>query len=81
MRRKICHSGARNHFLSAVIESLPNQREKYRDLLLDVAEMVLSNFGFSRDIYNNKLTGSLDWINELYHQRRKEALSEIESER
>lgn len=56
-------------------------REKYRDLLLDASEMFLSNFGFSREIYNYKRAESYDWLDQLYRDRRKEALSEIESER
>jgi DNA polymerase elongation subunit (family B) len=62
-------------------KTIPYDREKYRDLLLDAAEMILSNFGFSRDIYNYKRRESFDWLNQLYRERRKEALSEIESER
>jgi DNA polymerase elongation subunit (family B) len=60
---------------------LSYDREKYKDLLLDAAEMILSNFGFSRDLYNYKRAESFDWLDQLYHERRKEALSEIESER
>ncbi len=57
-------------------------REKYRELLLDAAEIILSNFGFAREVYNYKRGESnLDWLDLLYKERRREALSEIESER
>jgi DNA polymerase elongation subunit (family B) len=65
----------------AAKQSLSYDREKYKDLLLDAAEMILSNFGFSRDLYNYKRAESFNWLDQLYHDRRKEALSEIESER
>jgi DNA polymerase elongation subunit (family B) len=62
-------------------QSVSYDREKYKGLLLDAAEMMLSNFGFSRSLYNYKRRESFDWLDQLYHERRKEALSEIESER
>lgn len=41
--------------------------------------MILSDFGFSRVVYNYKRTESFDWLDQLYNERRKETLTEIES--
>ncbi len=51
-------------------------REKYRDMLLDAAETVLSTFGFSREDFDLRSKPRL-WLNELREEFGKE--SELEA--
>ena len=61
-------------------EKIAYDRGKYRDLLLDAAETILGTFGFSRDLYNYRRAESYDWLKQVYADRRKEALAEVELE-
>jgi DNA polymerase-2 len=54
-------------------------KEKYKDMVLDAAETVLSTFGFSRKIYSPTPTQK-SWIEELWEERRREIILESESE-
>jgi DNA polymerase elongation subunit (family B) len=56
-------------------------KSKYRDLLLDATETILGSLGFSRDLFNYNKKESYNWLSQIYEERRKEALSEIEYER
>lgn len=53
-------------------------KEKYKDMVLDAAETILSTFGFSRKIYS--LTPKKSLIDELWEERRREIILESESE-
>jgi DNA polymerase elongation subunit (family B) len=54
-------------------------REKYRDMVLDAAETVLSTFGFTREIYGLPRPDKR-WWRELVEERRREAQLEAETE-
>ncbi len=54
-------------------------REKYRELLLDAAETILSPFGFSRAAYGLPVH-TKSWIQEIWNERRKERWMEVETE-
>ncbi|MEM2873788.1 MAG: DNA-directed DNA polymerase [Nitrososphaerales archaeon] len=54
-------------------------KEKYRDMVLDAAETVLSTFGFSREIYG-LIPPEKSWIKELWEDRKREIVLESESE-
>jgi DNA polymerase elongation subunit (family B) len=54
-------------------------REKYRDMVLDAAETVLSTFGFSRQIYGLQRPDKR-WWRELLDDRRREIMLEAETE-
>lgn len=55
-------------------------KSKYRELVLDAAETILGLLGFSRNLLNYNKPESYNWLQQIYQDRRKEALSEIELE-
>ena len=63
---------------------LENDKEKYREMILDAAERVLSIFGFDRIVYgnprkNNKGSNNRrwSWWQELREERTKDIETEI----
>jgi hypothetical protein len=54
-------------------------REKYRELLQDAAETILSPFGFSRAAYGLPVH-TRSWIQEIWNERKKERQMEAETE-
>ena len=61
-------------------EKIAYDRGKYRDLLLDASETILGSLGFSRELYSYNRSESYDWLRQIYDDRRKEALAELEFE-
>jgi hypothetical protein len=62
------------------IQSVPSyDREKYREMILDVAEAVLGSFGFDRTVYSNfkKKKGRRKWYEELREERTKDIQAEM----
>jgi hypothetical protein len=53
-------------------------REKYREMLLDAAETILSSFGFSRSLYGHT-SGSNN--RKWWHGLREERMKDIQTER
>ncbi len=51
-----------------------------RELVLDAAETILGPLEFSRNLLNYNRPESYNWLQQIYQDRRKEALSEIELE-
>lgn len=74
----------RNPFRRVVPASILNSghryydRQKYLELVLDVADTVLGVFGFSRKHLGFTLR-SKDYVEEIYREREQEILSELES--
>jgi DNA polymerase elongation subunit (family B) len=60
-------------------EKVNPDREKYRDMVLDAAETVLSTFGFTREVYGLKRVDKR-WWRELLDERRRETILEAETE-
>ena len=54
-------------------------RDKYREMILDAAETVLSTFGFSREVYGFQKKFN-NWIDELWEERRREMGMEASTE-
>ncbi len=54
-------------------------KERYRDMLLDAAETVLSTFGFSREAYGIPVR-STSWLRELGEEIRNEREFEVDVE-
>jgi DNA polymerase elongation subunit (family B) len=55
-----------------LISSKDYDREKYLELLLDSAEIVLAIFGFNRSLYGFEKKKSRHWWDELYQQRERD---------
>jgi hypothetical protein len=53
-------------------------REKYVEMALDVAETVSGIFGFSRKDFGYK-PAPKNFIEEIYHEREQEIISELQS--
>jgi DNA polymerase elongation subunit (family B) len=56
-------------------ETINDDKEKYKEMLLDAAETVLAYFGFDRTVYGNKKNigpRKLRWLNELKQEREKD---------
>jgi len=56
-----------------------HDKEKYRDMVLDAAETVLSTFGFSRNMLGLK-SSIRSWIEGLQEERERELVTEVETE-
>ena len=56
-------------------EPFSYEKEKYREMILDAAEIVLGYFGFDRTLYGNKKsTGARKWrwLQELKQERERD---------
>jgi DNA polymerase elongation subunit (family B) len=61
-------------------ENLDYDKEKYKEMILDAAEMVLGYFGFDRTAYGNKkntATRKWRWLEELRQEREKDIRIEM----
>jgi hypothetical protein len=54
-------------------------KEKYREMILDVAETILGYFGFDRTVYGNKKNTATRkwWLEELRQEREKDINIEL----
>ena len=67
------HSDPLNRIIPAkLISSESYDREKYREMLLDSAEAVLSVFGFNRSLFGFDRKKTYQWWNEIYQQRERD---------
>lgn len=65
---------------SDLISSMVNpDKEKYRDMVLDAAETVLSTFGFSREVFGLERRTRI-YREELQEEQRRKRSLEIETE-
>ena len=51
-------------------------REKYREMVLDIAETVLGSFGFDRTVYSNFKKKGRKWYEELREERTRDIQNE-----
>ena len=61
-------------------EAFSYDKEKYREMILDAAEIVLGYFGFDRTLYGNqrnKATRKWRWIQELRQERESDIKVEM----
>jgi DNA polymerase elongation subunit (family B) len=59
-------------------------KEKYREMILDAAETVLSYFGFDRTVYEtprNNRRKKKQWYEELHEERTKDIQAEVRIEK
>jgi DNA polymerase elongation subunit (family B) len=58
-------------------------KDKYKEMILDVAETVLGYFGFDRTVYGNPTNKrkKKKWYEELHQERTKDIEAEIMSEK
>ncbi|MCP8308407.1 MAG: hypothetical protein H3Z54_06895 [archaeon] len=59
--------------------NINHDKDKYRDMILDAAETVLSTFGFSREMFGLR-PSTRSWTQELRDERRGETTLEAETE-
>jgi hypothetical protein len=59
---------------------LDYDKEKYKEMILDVAETVLGYFGFDRNLYGNKknmVTRKWKWLQDLKRERAQDIETEM----